>query len=601
MKLKNNNFIAVLAIIILVLIYTIPLLLNFHKAAKLYPKNKTQCYGAYTERLYWRTSVIDNHQLPLWLPNHEGGVYWFAFPHTLMTNPANVLLIFFNEIEAEKIIWISFYIIGALSMFFLCRYVLKYDIFGAIFASIVFSMSGYFASEQHSGFFTARSTLLLPLLFGLLFRAQCNKKYIIYSSIILALISLDSGLYISVIVLFMFIIALLFSFNFSDRFILFNGTFLKRSFYVCILAFLFSSVKNISTLSSFELNIRLSGITYEHSLDSFNNFRFLYERLLLPREHSPGMFVGYIPLLLCIFSALIYFKRMKVFIISLVLAIWFSFGPNAIFDLHRLLWHLPVYHEIIEIEKYYGLFIIFFIAIIGGRFFLLFYRFKKRNLANILSLSLITCVFLNLTWANIAYFNDFDTQLPISKERNKTFFNVKYLNVHEGDESITEPLMYFFSQNNMGSLNQGGVIRKKSAVIPKYFLLPRYGLLMPYTSLLALPNPLYKGEAFFLRSGSKVGILKFSANELIIDAKIVEPDILIINHNYDKGWKASIGKIENHDNLLAVRFDKPINCKLRLKYCPGIFLIGLAISLFTLIVSAIYVIKTGNNKRSCLH
>jgi uncharacterized membrane protein YfhO len=115
---------------------------------------------------------------------------------------------------------------------------------------------------------------------------------------------------------------------------------------------------------------------------------------------------------------------------------------------------------------------------------------------------------------------------------------------------------------------------------------------MPYTSLLVLPNPLYKGEAFFLKVGSKVNILKFSANELIMDTKIVEPDVLIINQNYDKGWRTSTGKIENHNNLLAVRFDKPINCKLRLTYCPRIFLIGLAISLFTLIVSGIYVIKS---------
>jgi hypothetical protein len=513
-----------------------------HKAVKLYPKNKTQCYTAYTELSYWRRTVFDYHQLPLWMPNYEGGIYCFAHPHTLVTNPMCALLAFYKEIEVDKIIWISFYIIGALSMFFLCRYILKYNIYGAIFASIVFSMSGYFASEQHSGFSIARSTLLLPLLFGLLFKVQANKKYIVYSSIILAFISLNTALYIPIIVLFIFIIALLSSFNLSNKFIKFDTTFLKRSFYVCILAFLFSSVKNISLILSFGLKIRPPGIPYEHSLDSLNNFRVLYERLLFPREHSPGMFVGYLPLLLCLFSALIYFKQMKVFIISLVLAIWFSFGPNAVFDLHRVLWYLPVYHEIIEIEKYYGVFIIFFLAIISGRFFLLFEKLKKRNLANILSLSLIAYVFLNLTWANIAYFNDFDTQLPISKEENKTFFNVMYLNIHEGDESITEPLMYFFFQNNMGSLNQGACLRKKSAVMPKYLLLPRYSLLMPYTSLLVLPNPLYKGEAFFLKVGSKVNILKFSANELIMDTKIVEPDVLIINQIMTRGGEPRQGR-----------------------------------------------------------
>jgi len=593
-KNKKSNVWGIVLLSALMLIYVSPLLINCQKAFTLFPKNIPRYYSNYLDGLNIRQNILDQHHFPLRGSDFGGGCFAFAHPVTLLPSPFAIMTLLFDEVTTVNLLWALFYIFGALSMFYLTRHVLKYNVWGAIFSSIVFGMNGHFAYLHMDGLSHVRSTLLLPLLFAWFLKAKENKVYIVLTALLLALMSFDSALFIPVIVLFIFIFLLTESFAIENKKITFDKTGLKIFFTACILAFLLASIKMLPVLDSFGLDAR-SAISSVHSyseyIDGPNTLRNFFAHFFIAQSFGSGtMYIGYIPVMLCVLSFAVYFfeKRIRAMFLCLLLGIWFSFGPNAFFDLHKMLWRLPVFHEIQEISKYYGLFTLLFISIISGKIFSFFDRYKKKCIINTFSCLLVFGVFLNLLLSNIGYFNAFNTQLPPSKTRAHEFFQVIPLNFHSGNESIADPLNYFFKKENIGFVHSYNKFSRKTNIIPKYFLLPRYAFLMPYTSLLVLPNPNYKGEAFFLNDASQASIIKFNHHELVISVKTNAPDILVINQIYDKYWKTNLGKIENSNGLLSVKIDEAIDSKIHLRFHPDIFFIGVIISSIAFLGSMIY-------------
>ena len=135
---KNNDLKALLLLTILILFYTSPLLLSYNKAFTLFPKNMPCYQSNYAGGLNLRNNTIRYHQLPLRFPEWEGGRYFFGHPSDISANPFSIIFIFLNEVEGDKILWVLFYVLGAVSMFYLSRCVLGYNIYGAVFSAIVF-------------------------------------------------------------------------------------------------------------------------------------------------------------------------------------------------------------------------------------------------------------------------------------------------------------------------------------------------------------------------------------------------------------------------------------------------------------------------------
>jgi len=582
MKIKIKKIVPIIIMLFMIIAYISPLLVNLNKSFTLFPKNIVQYYMTYFECFSLRNAVIANHQFPLWVSGYDGGINFFAFPSTIYADPTSIFALFFNEIVSDKLAWAVFYILGALSMYYLCFCVLRYNWAGSIFSSIVYTMGGYFSHLQEESFIPVRVTLLLPLFFAFLIKAKANRVFLFFAAFVLAFISLESALLLPVIVLF------------TALFVICQKDFRFFVIYICIclMAFLYSFFKTILTLDMFWQNVQIINKTHEYIIKDANTIGTLLYRLIFPENFGVGMYVGIVPVLICIVVCFINFKTMFNFVVCLIIAVWLSLGPNSLFDLNRALWQMPLFGGMHEVAKYYGLVIVFFMSVICGGFFSFIEKIRNRFLADCLSCALIGFVFLNLLWFNVGYFNVFNTTLPEEKGVARDFYNILAINLHPGDESVTAPLSYFLARKNIGLLNmhQHPYLRKSSNVVPKYILLPKYAFLVPSTRLVVLPNPEYKGEFFFLNK-SLVSKVRFRPGELIFDVRSLKPDILIINQNFDRGWKATAGKVENHLGLLSVRFDRPLDSRVRLTFLPGNFIIGILISLLAVILSLVYLKK----------
>ncbi len=578
---SRNDLFAMVLIVFLTGFYVSPLLINLSNSFVLFPKNIPSSYGAYPLYMFISDSIFNFHSFPLWVPILQGGRFIFEHPVINILNPSLLLTVLFGEVSGMNLSWCFLFVIGSCSMYYLMRRVLKYSILGSIYSALVFPMSGVFGYLFENGVFYAKEAMLLPLALAFLIKARDDHKFVILCSFILS-IMIQTALFFPVIMLFLFLFINLYSWKYENKRIILVKGYLWTFFSVSVLTFLFSAVKILPMLRLLMANNRISGIEYSGSIDSANTLGLLFKRIFLPEHSGPGtMYLGCMPVILALLAVVFNFKKAKAYFILLCIFIFLSFGPNIFLDLHRFLWKLPVFSSMKEISKYYSVIIVFIVAILSGTSLPLFGRVRNRVIPVLLAVLLIFITYFDLLNSNIGYFNVLDIK-PVQSIPEKKLYHIKGINMHQGDESIMTPLFYFMAKKNIDIENFPSFLGPETRVMPKFFLLPRYAFLSPYTKIIVLPNPEYKGEAFFLKDSNSTGDIDFKPNRISVEIKMKEPDILVINQNFDFYWQASAGAIENHDGLLSVRLKSPIHGRVFFTYLPFLFFIGIAVSLISL-------------------
>jgi len=583
MNLKNESRTHMIAgfgiLFCLLLIYLSPLLLRLDKYFTLYPKNIPSWYSNLMI-VVTTDSVLKSHQLPLWAPILDGGRPYHEAPMYEPFEPLHLMYAFFNENIALKVYWCLFFLLGACSMFYLARCVLGFSMLGALYSALIFSMSGAFAYLFENGFTFCRELLLLPLLMAFFIRGQDDRRYVVLASFILSLIAIHSALFFPVTVFFLFTYCIL-GLSFKGRLEFLSSLKpIKSLVFLCCLAVALSAFKLIPLMAHLNVNNRLSGLDYSSAIMQANTLKIFLKRLFSPESLGAGtMYLGFLPAVTAVLGAILCFRQQKKYILLLLLFVILSFGPNSPLDLHRILWNLPLFKSIIEIAKYYSVFIVFTIAILSGALFSFFQERKRGALGVVILLLFMSVTYFDLL-KNSRYFNIFNEKIDF-KTNSEPLHHIRGLNLYHGDESVIAPLRYFFCKSNIGLLlSHDSFSWGISRVVPKYFLLPKYAFMMPYTGLLVLPNPEYKGEAYFLHPSNFVQKADFSSTRIDLSMTMAHPeDRLVINQNFDPYWKASCGELENYNGLISLKMKDCISGSISLRYFPVRFYVGSMISL----------------------
>jgi hypothetical protein len=604
---KNKNFPALAVIVIILLVYFMPMLANLDKAFTLYPKNYPRSgYAEYALGSFFKLSILGSGQFPLYNRYLNGGFFFLSYPVDLYLTPLSIVYLLFNEVAASKILWILFSLAGALGMFCLCRNIFRYNLYGSVFSSLVFVMSGFFAYLQENTLFYARSTLLLPLLLYFLFKSREDNIYIFIGALLFSFFMFNSALFSVVIVFFLFLFSLISSVELKGGKAKTDFSLLRNLFLILFLFIFFSSPKILS-MAEFFVNSNFCFNSHSYTLqdipyhaDSANTLQIFYRRLFVPEHSGPGtMYLGFIPVILACVSFFVYRRENFRFLILLALFVILSFGPNSVLDLHKIFWKTYIFRHMSEIAKYYGLFIVFIIAFAAGRAFSVLDRLKNVKLKHAFSVSLVGLSAIWLFLGNSPYQNSYNFACQTGNtEMSNDFFQAKVMNLHPGDETISGPLSYFLFRKNIGLLNfYDAPLWFVSSVIPKYYIIPKYAFLMPSTDLLVLPNPNYRGELFFVSGGeNSAEIKKLFPNKMIIAVHIKNPGTLAVNLNFDKNWSTSQGKIANYKNLLSIESLSPGDYELSLTYRPVLFYLGCAISFVSIIFSWYFIFRKRKRK-----
>ena len=87
----------------------------------------------------------------------------------------------------------------------------------------------------------------------------------------------------------------------------------------------------------------------------------------------------------------------------------------------------------------------------------------------------------------------------------------------------------------------------------------------------------YRGEVYALAAGTRVPISFPRPNRIAFDISLPSEDTVVLNQNYDRGWRASVGEATQHDGHLAVRLPAGEHT-VQLRYSSWLFLLGIVVS-----------------------
>jgi len=585
-KKNLGNYLSLTFILVISFLFTIPLLENINN--DMYDEDWFQFSS---HNLNSRKSIIEYKQLPLWSPFLGGGFPIIGHPQDMTLSPLFLFILIFGETVGLKLIIILIYLSSALGTYLFSKKVLCFSQLTSSFVALSFVLSSYLPYQLSDGNFHCEPfLLLLPLLLYLYEKSINNKKFIFFSAFLLA-IMLFSGAFAFLYIFLAFFMYCLFSQIFCAKKKYF------KTFCIIFISLLFiGSIKILPTLEilsnkgacmsdPLDSNPHASTICKENintvppNYLSYSNLVNSYLSKSFP-YHSTT-YTGIIPITFFILGLFFIRKNIIKFLLLFLLFLLLLLGNNFVINIHHLFSYIPLYNLVIKLNKYIPPIILFFFCIISGNFLNKIYlKIKNKKLL----ISLITLLVLSsIFWQ---FYSNIGTQsnlfiYPKQKVNLKNNFYQTRIITTSRVNIETSKNQYYNIRKGIGTINWYSSIILDENTIPKYFV---------YKNSSLMENQKYLGEVYFINRKNKAYMKYFSPNKMIIDVKISKPDTLIINQNYNKYWKTDCGKLFDKGGLLAIEMDT--QCKsVKIWFTPVLFFIGLGISLVTLVIYIIFIIK----------
>jgi hypothetical protein len=492
---------------------------------------------------------------------------------------------------------------------------------GSAIASLVFILLSYIPYHINTGNIRDVGWLYLPLLTYFVARTKEKRSYVVCSAVVISLLILNGfSIYVLPLMLFLALFVLLDTLRKPEHRLLNKKPLIVPFIFILLIVFLLSAVKLFPALDLIRTADR-SIDSYEEASNNAITFHKLglalfsrgpyavgNEAVVGPHILGPGaaMYIGVIPALVFLLAIAFHFRRLWTFLLVMVVFIMLSMADNSPVDLFRMLWYFPLFHSMREPARYFMFPAVFMMsAIIGGFLSSSFFR-RIRPKARWAIYGIILIAVADMFISNTQYFvftggalhqvNDIDW--------NDEFFNVMKVNPTDDDltelkdkkkwgkrlsEELAPGIHYYLLRQNIGLIDWWGGINLEERAEPRYLVLNGYGDywhdLRSDTSLSngVKENPYYRGESWFNSSGrNKIHAVSWQANTITVDVELSQPDLLIVNQNYDSGWTAGEGEVLEVDGLLGVKIDRMGSFPVTMLYRPSSFYFGAAVTLVTI-------------------
>ena len=247
-------------------------------------------------------------------------------------------------------------------------------------------------------------------------------------------------------------------------------------------------------------------------------------------------------------------------IITGLLALFVSLGNFAKWAPWSLLHRLP-FMSSTRVSSRFIIISVFVIAILAGLVLELFYReVKQSSKAKYFFIAIIIFIILDLLTVNTKPFNNVFPNYPSEVSPGDVFHQMKDFDV---GRSGAYSSIYLNLLANTGTLNAYDAVPNK--VFAKSF-----------------NDSEYKGEVYLDGNGT-ASYAYWSPNKLIVNINIENESRLIMNQNYDAGWRIKGKVAESFKGLLSTNVT-PSDKTVEFYYLPTAFIIGLTMTLVSIII-----------------
>jgi len=538
-----------------------------------------------------RKSIIEYKQFPLWNPWYCGGNALLAHPESAFLYPLFIFNLIFGTVIGLKIQIFLHLIIGMFGMWLLSKH-FKLAKYSCYLPSIIFMLGSWFVSRMFVGHTLYLSFALLPYVFLFYLKSLRKFKFIILTAIFLTLMIFGGGttypLFLTL--LFLGVYSVLRSLKFR------SFIPIRNLIIIVIIVILFGAIKILPSLKF--INEFSQPLTDEQP----TNFNTLYNSLFSRNQdyrsriyyaetsfkesyyrgselinvnlkarsvwawHEYSAYIGIIPLLLFIFSIVFFFKKYWDLIITSLIFLIFYLGYK--FYLWKLLTYLPFIESLHGPSRAIMVFV-FILAILAGIGISFLEEGKKIKMKkkHYIIIALILIVLIDFFLISMPIYSKIFVVKPLKMEQ-KTF-----LQVMVEDKIISQfPNLL----QNVGSVNCYERVHPAYAAAPVIY---SNRTLYPY----------YHGEAF-LFSTNETQVLEFSPNKFAIKVDTDKEDILILNQNYFNDWKIKDREVKQFLGKVTTTVNSN-DKEIIFYYLPNIFIVGLIITIISLILGLGYYFK----------
>ena len=161
---------------------------------------------------------------------------------------------------------------------------------------------------------------------------------------------------------------------------------------------------------------------------------------------------------------------------------------------------------------------------------------------------------------------------PVVSTQAKGFHSIRGQDLPRNRAGPPHALAYTNLLRNVGTIDWYVAIPIAERAVPRYFV---------DTDDILIPNPEYRGEAFFVDESGSVASWTFRPNAITADVLVERPGVLVINQNHHPAWSTDRGELLERDGLIALRLSETGPCTIHLRYLPRSFVMGLIVTLIS--------------------
>ncbi len=532
-------------------------------------------------------TLFEYGQFPLWNPYCGGGISLIGNPQAGYLSPIFIFTALFGVAAGLKIAVLVHTFLGLWGMWLLTGH-LKITGPARLAPPIIFIFSGSYALHIAAGHIVWLPATLLPLFFLAFLQGLQSRRWLCLAGVIESIMFYEGGTYVfAYSLIFIFVYAVVLAIGKKSLHPVWVFTLIS------LLAAALSAPKLLPVLELLHNHPRPTGVGASVPWDVF--FYFFIDRFTgLERSLNGtgwwafGSYLGVIVIILYLFSFTL-FRKHAALVIATLFILLISLGNFSALSPWSILHELPVFSGF-QVPTRALIVFCFGAALLSG--YSLAHLGKQDSSRSRLLVSLIVlfilCDLLSVsapTLSNAAktlttpFWNNLRTEQRINAPKlyrippsSSSGLLQTVPSVHQQFTQISIP---FAERNAHGAWsNQYLPLLQNTGVVDAYETIPfeRY--------IHAKTDDGYIGEYYLTGEGS-VSLKKWSPNKLLFHIMSENKDRLIINQNFDHGWRSSQGHTTSHKGLLAVDLSSG-DYELEVYYLPKSFSVGICILLITL-------------------
>jgi len=516
------------------------------------------------------------HEFPLWDPYLRGG-------SSVIGNPQNpsplslsfVLSLLFGPLAGIKLGNILNAVIGMAGMYVLMGY-WETIWLARVLAAVVLAFNGAMVYHVSQGQYMWMMTMYWPWILFLFLKGSEKRLWIYPAALVLSLQFWGGSTYpFAFDIVILGLLTVLFAFRDKKAGYLLRFAEMMAAFVIFSAPRLFMVMESLYRFPRVTIN--------EDSQVPWNIFYYAFLCRDQINDHIAGLkidefsaYVGFIPFLL---MALLFFQWRKYWPYLCVLL--FSLGLGLGNSPYSPFW--PVFHLLgagyFHFSTRSFLISVFLIALTSGlslSYLVLRWRAKYPMIV------LIACVGVLFVMIDLVVVLSPVRHFAVTQERQYQDFQSA---IPFSQLEVTDQQRYRFGNSSMMEL-----LSRNTGTANGYDALPIPSHVRPMNS------QGYKGEFYLQGGGGKLDIVSWSPDQWDLKVRVFQKDILIVNQNYDPGFRCDPPrKILDVDGVMGVEVT-PDDTRIKFYYLPFNFVLGCWISLLGLIVIGWDIISTAHRR-----